>query len=99
MNNKGKEDEPREQVAVVSWYAQHIGSARYNWEKIMQSQGGIRNGKAWRVVLNVVEEWLHGLKLFHINVESVAQIYQDAKILFVVTGAKLPEFTSYRMVV
>ena len=59
-------------------------------------------------MVNVVEgwlgcpSWLYGLQLFHANVdicvESVAYIYQAVGILFVVTGAKLPQFTSYRMV-
>ena len=40
MNTKGEEDEPREQVAIASCYAQHNGSARYNWGKNHAIAGG-----------------------------------------------------------
>ena len=61
--------------------------------------------RGWKGQLQV--KWMRGhpemrqdrARVYVICVESVAQMYQAVRILFVVTGAKLPLFTSYRMVV
>ena len=52
VSNKGEAEEPREQIAVVSCYAQHKGSKRYDWEKLQAIQGGedesVQPEELWR---------------------------------------------------